>query len=116
MRACARSSTLLRDAQNGAARAWIGADFGIAGELRLADRDQRRWHGFRRRRPAPRAAHDFATNEVLDRAIFERMKTDHDQAPRRLQTRERTVEATLQRAEFVVDVDAQRLERARRGM
>src|SRR5690606_26574416 len=64
-----------------------------------------------RRQPAP-ALHAalVGTEEALDRAVLERVETDHREASPRTQPLERGRKAGFERAQFVVDEDAQRLE------
>src|SRR5450432_1912742 len=52
----------------------------------------------------------MAAHELLDQAIFEGMKADHDEAAARMQARERGIERALELAELVIDADAQCLE------
>jgi len=54
--------------------------------------------------------------EPLHDAVFERMERHHDETPTGLQQPLRRHKASFKLAKFVVDVDAQRLERARCGM
>src|SRR5690348_13529109 len=107
------SCTLLRDAQHRRTRARIGGGFGIARELRATDRAQRRFRGLRQRQAARQAAPArdrlLATDEVLDDAVLQRMEADHGEATTRLQRLHGAFQPALQRAEFVIDVDAQAL-------
>src|SRR5579885_1369882 len=54
--------------------------------------------------------------ELLDDAIFQRMKADDGEPPTRTQECDSLWQRALQAAEFVVDGDAQRLKGACRGM
>src|SRR5581483_3189134 len=54
--------------------------------------------------------------EPLDRAVFDAMKGDDDEAPARRQMLPRGPQAFFRRAQLVVDGDAQSLERLRRGV
>src|ERR1700730_11625950 len=58
----------------------------------------------------------MSANELLHQPVFERVKTDGHEPPARREQIERLRQRALDLAELIVDVDAQRLEGARRRM
>src|SRR5258708_36425204 len=73
---------------------------------------RRRW----RQATARRWCSRLGAQKILHGAIFERVEADHGEPAARFQAIHRRVQAAIDRVEFAVDMDAQRLEAARRRM
>src|SRR5690554_5853322 len=107
----------LSDAQLGAPRAGVALDLLVGRGDRLARDDLKPRlviaHTARRFRRADAIAR-LLPHEVLNNAVLQRMEADNRQPAARLEQAHGLRQRALQRAEFVVDRDAQRLKRARR--
>src|SRR6185503_330838 len=106
------------DTHHGAARTRVARDLCLVGERRPTDELQARP---RRRRdlrePGPgRVLAAAGSHEALDDAVLERVEADHDETSARLQCDDGLRKRALDLAELIVQVDAQRLESARRRM
>src|SRR6185436_5271827 len=97
------SCDTLRRAELGAPRAWVGRHFFVARHDRLL-----RQHLHEAVALLQRA------QRVLDDAVFERVKGDHDQAPAGPQPAGGRFDEAVEPVELTVHPDAQRLKRARR--
>ena len=105
-------------AQLGGARPRIGGDLGIVGLERTAGEALEGCGRRHRLRQMARAVLGTAPGgqEVLHDPVFERMERDHHQPAARREDALRGGQPLRELAELVVDVEAQRLERARRRM
>ena len=116
--ACAGAAVRSAGAQLCRTRARIGGNFGVAGRNRALGQDLEARCRLRHLGQMPRAAAGLAARveEILDDAVFQRMKRHHDQPAARLQHALRGRERQMQLVELGVDENPQTLERPRRRM
>ena len=100
------------------ARARIGGNLLVAGVTGRLVRMTKARRGLRDFRQMPRSAAGLGAfdQEILDDAVFQRMKRHHHQPAARLQHALRRRQRQMQFVEFFVDEDPQGLERPRRRM
>ena len=93
----------------------ISSSPGVTGRLVRTDKTRR---GLRNLGQMPRSAAGFGAfdQEILDDAVFQRMKRHHREPAARLQHALRRGQRQMQFVEFFVDEDPQGLERPRRRM
>ncbi|OIQ71344.1 hypothetical protein GALL_470410 [mine drainage metagenome] len=103
-------------AQFGGARARVGGNLVVIRRHRPLGQDDKTWRELRDLRLMPRSAArpGALAQEILDDAVFQRMKRHHHEPAARLQNTLRRRERQMQFVEFLVDENPQALKGSRR--
>src|SRR5690349_6451075 len=110
-----RRDSALGRAQFCGARAWIGRYLDLRRSYRTFGQNTKTWRGASWFRQMSRTAADRGSfdQEVLDDAVFQRMKRHHHQAATRLEHPLRRRQSLMQFVQLLIDENTHSLKRSR---